>query len=349
MGFLIYSDNQKQHLNLSHTAWNIIDNDIHTFLSGDDNPSLSKFLNIIIVNFLDGSNVNISEYLNLRTYYYKDIFKDMDVPLSSKDHSIFKLLLEDESNRITECNSYPKGIGKKFRLNNYVVSLLENDNNDSYFEGSIGKYLKSLFEEYARMPFHKRELIFYGEVYDIICSAIELKQEVKVTIPNGMSYYYQPITFTTDKINTFNYLVGFSYSDKATSDTKKISSLRLSNIVSARAYKSRSYFISKENQKDINNFLLNMDVQFVSSNTSLIELRLSNTGIKMYNNQIHLRPNYIKKDGNIYTFNCSQTQIYYYFFRYGHDVEILSPLSLRDRFRLLYEEAVVKYKNQNKS
>ena len=60
------------------------------------------------------------------------------------------------------------------------------------------------------------------------------------------------------------------------------------------------------------------------------------TGKRMFDRMIFMRPR--PKDitpvenGFIYTFDCTQRQADYYFFRFGVDAEILEPQDLREKF-----------------
>jgi len=56
-----------------------------------------------------------------------------------------------------------------------------------------------------------------------------------------------------------------------------------------------------------------------------------------------MRPDIIKSADDIFEFNCTQYQIFNYFFPFGEDVEILSPKELRERFIKTYDNALKKY------
>ena len=83
-------------------------------------------------------------------------------------------------------------------------------------------------------------------------------------------------------------------------------------------------------------------VQFVSGTTAPIKIWLSDFGIKKFNTQLHLRPIGMpdKSDEHIYNFECTETQILYYFIGFGRDVKILSPISLAEKFTKTYTEGL---------
>lgn len=84
------------------------------------------------------------------------------------------------------------------------------------------------------------------------------------------------------------------------------------------------------------------DVEFLSYDHYEIKIRLTKKGIEQYNRLLHLRPKYIKKeqpddDGSVvYVFHSCRRQIEAYFFSFGADAEIMSPLNLRKKFKKHY-------------
>ena len=52
---------------------------------------------------------------------------------------------------------------------------------------------------------------------------------------------------------------------------------------------------------------------------------------------------YTQKKEDVYIFNCTKAQAEFYFFKFGSDAEILSPVDLRDKFALMYKDAAAVY------
>ena len=81
-----------------------------------------------------------------------------------------------------------------------------------------------------------------------------------------------------------------------------------------------------------------------------IIVRLTDKGKLKYINQVHMRPSQcidgkhnIGKNSDIFIFKCTVHQAKAYFFKFGSDAEILSPLFLREQFIKEYLKAAALY------
>ena len=80
-----------------------------------------------------------------------------------------------------------------------------------------------------------------------------------------------------------------------------------------------------------------------------IKIRFTAKGLLRYEYSVIHRPVHtriesdVKSDGDIYIFHCSEKQALYFFFSYADDVEILEPLSLRQRFIDMYRRGYEQY------
>jgi hypothetical protein len=349
MGFMINSIDQKQHLNLSDQAWVSIDDDIFNFFHDETQRNLSGFLNTIIKNFYEISVASISYEVDRLSDQLEQVFLDQKLQTYDKQtkkafmHQMISVL---EKELLSQVQSYPKGEGRKFRINNENLELLEDSIEDVYYQGSLGLYLKAMFEEYARKPYFEREKIYFKDYVYIIERAIEKSTLLKITLENNRKFYVSPYQLVMDKSATFNYLVGYSIPvGEEKSKIERMSSFRLSRIIDMKQIRSKSGKITLEQQKKLETELNLKGPQFLSSDSIEIKVKLTKKGIEKYRSQINLRPNYTHiEDGDIYVFHCTEVQIQYYFFKFGKDAVILSPLSLKERFKRYYESSLSNYK-----
>ena len=162
MGFIINSIDQKQHINLSREAWKIIDEDIQNFYI-ETRPNLSGFLNRVFENFYEEAQASISYRMDqlydmIEATFEDALFNQYDDDI--KQDVMNRIISVKERFLLEKVKEYPKGEGRKFRINNQNLTILEESIDDTYYNGSAGLYLKALFEEYARLPYSKREQIF---------------------------------------------------------------------------------------------------------------------------------------------------------------------------------------------
>lgn len=344
------SENQKQHLNLSFSAWAIIENDIQCFYEDSTEANRSNFLNRIFEYYRERSPAAITNQLNEKRSFYSLSLKPKLISTTDllKGDNIIDVLLENtESELKTKLLNYPKGEGRKFRLTNanysYLIDLPENSKECLVFQRP-GKYLKAIFETYAELPYVEREEIFFTDIIDSINDALEMRKLIKVIHNNNKCILIKPYKLMIDRLSNFNYLVGLAIlTDTHNRTIEKCCSLRVSRIKNITKTRENFVFI-KHQKEEIEEQLFTKGVQFLVDGLTEIYVRLSNTGVWKYNNQLNLRPQHIRIEAdNTYVFNCTERQIEYYFFKFGKDATILSPRALRDKFHIMYSEAANNY------
>jgi hypothetical protein len=348
MGFEILSIDQKQHLNLSDYAWLVIEEDMFNFnQENSKDTSLSGFINQIITNYADYAQCSISIELLRYEKELNDIFLSLLVSqYDSKIQNDYKRLLLQTKKRelLRAAEKYPKGIAKKFRINNLNVEYLEESEDDRFYGKYPGPYIKALCEEYARKTYSERERIYLFDRVIIIENAISHASALRLTLHNGRKFIISPYAFLTDKLDSFNYLVGYSEEIETNESHYRMSSFRLSRIQSIKIVQSKSGKITKRDGELLSMQLSQTGPQFLSSDQQGIVIRLTERGIQNYHQQIHLRPKYIEKiDQNTFVFSCTEIQAIYYFFKFGRDAIVVSPNVTRLKFKRFYEDALSNY------
>jgi hypothetical protein len=344
MGFDIRSIDQKQHLNLSEYAWMIIEEDMFNFsLDSTHLTSLSGFINQLISNFADFAQSSISIELMRYDKELDEVFQSLLVssyePKIRNDYK--RLLMQTKKRELLQvADEYPKGIGRKFRINNENAEYLESSEDDRYYGKYPGPYLKALCEEYARKVYSEREKIYFLDKVMIIETAISHASALRMTLNNGRKFNVSPYAFVTDRLDSFNYLVGYSDEVDVPDSVYHMSSFRLSRIQSIKAIQSRSGKITKVEKEILSKQLSEVGPQFLAGDHQEFMVKLTERGIQRYHQQIHLRPRYVKIiDVSNFVFYCSEIQIIYYFFKFGRDAEIIAPMNTRMKFMKFYEEA----------
>jgi WYL domain len=359
MGFFNGSIDQKQHINLSSQAWGKIDDDIHNFYMENGKYNLSGFLNTVFENFYEDALASVSYRMDQYNEMLEEVFDDTlfkKYDKQTKHDFTNKMATVYKNQLLDQIKAYPKGEGKKYRISNGNMTILEDCIEDIYYEGTLGNYLKGVFEEYASKSYDDRERIFFKDKVKTIRYAIEKKLKLKITLKERSDYngnklperkfYVSPYSLVVDKTATFNYLIGYSEEQlpDGTSGDERIVSIRLSRIKTIKSLSSKSGKIPSQKVKVLEQELEEKGPQFLTGDSIKVVLRLTDKGIENYNRQINLRPSYKEMiDKNTYLFECTELQILYYFFKFGRDVTILSPENLKQKFKYRYQSALNNY------
>lgn len=340
--------NQQVRLNFSNTAETVIAHDMDIL----EVSSRSTFINTILENYYENANASIIRQLS----NYEDALASINGYDNAK--LFVNRLIEKKKDELLKIVSTYENIDKSItsnpiRLWDKFANFLRDEslNFEDEIYNSVPKYCKAIIEEYTRLPFVKRELVFYKNTVNAIELAI--RNEYQIFLTSGVkdapdtkpfSCFMIPYKIMTDPLSSANYLVGYSYLSGQTKADKKMCSFRISRLLNVKNETSRSAFLSKANKEALNKAIENKGVMFLlADNNDSIKIRLSPQGINMYKTQIHMRPIPIDVKEDIYTFNCSILQARNYFFKFGKDAEILEPQYLRDQFKEAFTEAAKLY------
>lgn len=331
----------KQHLNLSTSAMQIVENDMLVFGSV---KNLSGFLNRVFSNYADDAEASISIALEKEKIRLDEVMRTL--PMDMRNASIDRLIRDYKGHLIKMVKNYSKGEGIKFRINQRNFDYLTQEDSECHedlYYARIGQYFKALIEEYASKAFLDRERIYYKDTFALITNAIERQRQLKVRVPSGKTFYVYPYMITPSQGAAHHYLIGrtMPINGESMEQNATNASLRISNLNSIKILESKSGRLTNEQKRGLDYEILKKGPQFMVNETSDIHVYLSPIGKQKYNNQLHLRPQYINIiDDNIYVFQCTELQIEYYFFKFGKDAKILKPQKLSEKLSRQYEEAL---------
>lgn len=334
----------KQHLNLSDYAYEIIHTDMRSY---GETASVSGFINRVIESFWDRADASISIAGKRKCCELEALLND--IPDSAEKNHMIERIVDEYTHRLLEqVKNYPKGKQLKFRLNNsnYEMLYLEKCPEESYYS-SQGQYIKAILEEYARKTPCEREGIFYYDRLADIQDSIEREVILVVKTMNDALFEVKPYAVMTDTAGLYHYLVGLSESIKYPENPPKVASFRISRLkrIKQRAKSYRSGKITASQRAVIESQIQSKGVQFLLADNDSIAVRLTEAGVRKFQTQLHLRPVPVAVEGNLYRFNCTNYQAEYYFFKFGKDAVVLEPESLRERFKNNYKAAFEQYED----
>lgn len=336
------AENNKQHLNLSRLAYEVVLSDMFTF--GEE--KLSGFINRIFAQYAPVANASVSRSLNvLRGELGKcldSVFGDEE----TKGRVINRLVAQERERLTAQAASYGGGIAFKFWLNKenltYLTEADSECGEEAYYERR-GKYIKCVVEEYARLPYVRREQAYFFPYVEAIRYAVREERQLRVVTGADRVYGIYPYEILCDPLSTANYLVGYCRPYGCLEEEKQPCSFRISALKSVRVEKSKSAFLKESEKRGLAQKIAARGVQFMAGSETEIHVLLTEAGRYKYRRQAHLRPALARREGERFVFQCTEAQAEFYFFKFGKDAQIVRPLRLREKFQAMYEAAAGAY------
>lgn len=293
-------------------------------------PNFNHFINLLINNFYgeftaseESLNSEIRNILSpVPSYCKEEVFADILKLFAKQNYSI-----ADKHNSTTFSFKPTKVADKAVVFINQVLNK----------DDSISSFYRRMFIDYSKSTKNEREKIIHKENYEILQKAIKKELQVCITLNSNEIFKNASVfAISASKDELFNYVlvcVG-----------KLNFTLRLASIYSVSILSDKAGILP-ENQKLFEKQLA-CAVQYpiLATDNNEIEVQLTDKGKKLFKKIYLYRPVPIKIDGDIYTFDCSATQIIYYFKRFGDDALILSPYDLGIHMRNYYYFALKKYR-----
>lgn len=344
MAFLTSDEgsNNKQHLNLSTLAYDVVLSDMFTF--GED--KLSGFINTIFEYYSPTAEASISRTLNRFKGELSKSISDVSGDEKTKKQVLEKLVSQKKRRLLETALSYESGHSFKFWLNKRNLEYLSEPNSEcseNLYYSKRGKYIKSVIEEYARLPYVKRERIYFSPYAEEIQRAIREEKQLRVVTDKNVIYSVYPYAVLSDPLSTANYLVGYCIRYEYPENEKQPCSFKISALKSVRLEKSKSAFLKKYTWEQLAQMITSRGVQFMVGNEAEIHVKFTEAGVNKYRRQTHLRPPLVREQDGTYIFQCTTAQAEFYFFKFGMDAKVVFPIELRNRFQAMYKSALDNY------
>lgn len=268
-----------------------------------------------------------------------------------------------------------------YEFENSVISILNTRENDDYFEDARITFTKELsgkieefefaahddfkkrpvityiLESFAILPLSEREKIYNYQHFKTIEYAINNHELLIVTVSSGMEYEIKPYRIDVDDNSGSYYLIGYSR-PKAGDKEYECHSFKLSRIRHCIS-KHREFILSGKEISSAKEICEKFGCAYMARNLTKRDIEKSVVRLTGYGYEFlflkiiaHQRPipvsepKLIQIDGNDFyelEFDCSYNQIRNYFFHFGADAEIISPVWLRERFSNEYKKASERY------
>ena len=346
MGFTKVNEEQKIRIALSEKARLTMSEDMDVF----GVSKASTFINTVFSNYKDEAKSSIFLYLQQRKIELDRLFSETKLDDTSKQIAIDKILSTEKNNIIEKISKYKllKGENKLYHINKENTKyLLEDCDENEYYNERPSLYIRSVIEEYCSLPFIKRERIYRKDIYEKIERACHEKRILKIKANyNGKDQLFlvYPYAIVPDSLHTQSYLVCYSRKADEEEKDKLVASFSMARI-NEPTMLTKTFHLNKNEISNIESQLSNYSPAYLIGKPEQIKVKLTSNGKRSYQTKLYSRPEKIESlsSDDIYVFDCTHLQIYNYFFPFGVDAEIISPEVLRNRFKNTLSKALDKY------
>lgn len=346
----------KQSLNLTNYTWYILRCDYSAFTN----------------RYAPSKNIGAGFLCDIFMKYYRDAKSSIGIRISEREAEIRNMLgtrgnkelrdlfLKFDTERITReaTEVFTKTAKKDSETHTIYVPdnvrsaiLHEAMGSEKYYYSSYKtpgghymKYFRAVLEEYTGLPYCRREAIYFSDNIHMLRTAINECCAVRFRYGEEEVCGY-PFAIESDEWSSYNYLL-------AADTENNLRHFRISRIKYLNnIYNDKSNIPDDVRASISEQQIIPVGIQFVGEPIAAITVKLSEEGMKMYDQMIFLRPQYSSVDKltsgeYICTFRCSVKQIRYYFFKFGAEAEIVSPADIREHFSDEYLAAYQKYEKK---
>lgn len=344
------NDEQRIILNLSEFSFAVVEQDMLEF----NTKSLSSFVSRVFENYYEKAEASISKTLSRLEGRLNKALENISP--DNLDAVVGILVNQKRDELIKEHTRYSRGRGSvAVRLHNNTLNIIQECmlSEPEYYR-NISSYVRAVLEEYSRLPYIDRERIYFKDFFDRIETAVMKKKQLKVTIHDGRQFlvypqiaqegdYKQTTSIETDRLNTANYLVGYSKLPGQKKSEKITASFRISSLKEIKVCEEAA-FLGETDLDNLRKRIESRGVEFLMNEEMEVRVRLTQNGEFKLSRMLHLRPRRIRQEGDISIFRCTQLQAEFYFIGMGADCEILEPASLRSRFADIFSAGEKIYK-----
>lgn len=346
-GYPLINEEQKIRIALSDRAKLTMAEDMDIF----GTPKAATFINTVFSNFKSEAKSSISLYLQQREIELDRLFTGTKLDTISKKIAIDQILSVEKKEIQSKIAGYSnaKGESKLYHINDTNVEYLLEDCDEEQYYGRPGLYIRSIIEEYCSLPFIKRERIYRKDIYETIEKACAEKKILKIKANyygKDQLFYVYPYKVIPDPFHTQAYLVCYSRKAEDEEKDKIVASFSMARI-SSPTMLTKTFHLNKQEINNIETQIANYSPAYLIGRPEQIYVRLTKKGKQSYQSRLYSRPEKIESlsTDDVYVFDCTQQQIFNYFFSFGADAEIISPEYLRNRFKNAHEKALKKYVN----
>lgn len=337
--FIISAEN-RQHINLSTNANQIIELDMMRFNDDYELRNKSGFINTIIANYYDKFPLSEAVALEQINIVRKAVNTD-----SVSDRAIKQVIdvfsEEMMKNTIQKfANGVSYDVSFKLKLDQQTTNLLAGVSTAQYFEdyaprSGLGFYIKAILESYVNLPRKDREQIFFRKIVEKINKTIDENGFI-VYRTNNEQYKISPSAVGYLE-NSSSLVVEYEFYDEKTDSTYAMMKKSVKELA-----KSHPTYIANPDLNATKKvyYSLYEEKTLIPNYDFVVEF--SENGLEMFLHDEHnLTIIGVPSPENpcIYTFHTNEVQFFNNLFKYGVEMRVLQPTFAQSQFKKLYDAA----------
>ena len=331
---------------ISEKTYNEIVDDAKRFqiLKLNGEPSINKFVNIVIQNYLE-------EYANQEMKKIHNIEKELI-------HIKNEFEKNDVATKIYESILY-MGFNKDETLGNKYISLKPNQESNLILEHikinvltssiTLTTYLRNMLSSFFKLPTFEREIIIFKNEYDTIKNAIKDNINLIIITKEKSTIRLKPICIDTTNEEIHNYIIGKEAANK--SDHFIIAPRKLRSIKNIYPDRKTKIDLTEQDLVLINKMKRN-GIQFnYKSDEENIIVEFTKKGFDLYNKTFLQKPNPIHpmeiiNEKYILEFDCSYFQLQNFLYKFGKEAKVIKPKKLAKKIQEFHYQAYSIYNKE---
>jgi len=314
------------------------------FYKKDGTFNKNEFYNTLVLNYHEQYQENQSALFDYIKQTAASNFDSSNVIVNDVASKILSFI-DLKSNMLDEQKSEVTISIKPTKLTSDIFDFIQNY---SMSNSTLSSYFRNMFASYTILPQDKREKIIFKQNFEVIEKAIkEDKKLYFTTINNRNPHIASPYSVANSKEELFNYLLCCYDNPNARGNktrTFRISRLRKITILNeTREIPDYCIELFKRMEEHGPQYTFNEN-----NINGTIKVLLTEDGKRQYKSIYLHRPKYTKIEGDYYYFECSATQAFQYFSRFGKEAIVIEPTYLKDDLIKYYLNAKTAYLTNNK-
>lgn len=309
---------QKQNIYLSINTFNDLLKDMRDFEVFDNKGEINKsdFINRLICNYSKEYIDEITKLADSTKTELEKIIKDDSIDFKEIATRTVMTVLSKDTDKSVKHNKI-----LSFRVKKKYLATIASVICRVPYEMDLSSFLRNMILSYLSLPIYKREQVIYKEEIEKLNYAIENGIDISIDYRTGngiKTHIVSPYSIDRSAYELRNYLIVESHK-KETPYIMSLKIFRISNIILLDLQKSHFADDFKTKYKAMKR----NGIAYPINEISIKKVKMDETALSIFNAKYLERPALIKYEDGVAFFDCSESQLNFYFNPFGDSVNIL--------------------------